>query len=461
MIADETYDVVGVGFGPANLALAIALREEAEKSDRSVSALFIESKPEFSWHEGMILPGTTLQVSFLKDLATLRDPQTWFSYLNYLRIAGRLDDFVNLRTFYPSRQEYAGYLRWAASHFPDEVCYGYRVTAIEPAEPDDDGTIRKIDIVATPVATELGSEPLRVSARAIVLGTGGTPAIPDAFQGADRDRVFHSSSYGDLMSARFTSSDAPLRVLVVGGGQSAAEIFCDLYARYPNARVYNALRDYGYRPGDSSEFSNRIFHPDAVDFIYGLTDTARERLLAGYRNTNYSVVTTTLIQRIYRLLYEERVTGNGRAKLLPMHEVVSVRDGDGAVVVELREAAGMSRKLEVDAVVLATGYERRSGISLLSNLAGHLIERPAGGYEMDPDYSACTRAGFEAGIFLQGLAEDRFGLSETLLSVAGPRAATITEALLHRADRSRQAGPLAQPRFERHAAAALPTPVPD
>lgn len=81
-------------------------------------------------HDGMLLPGTTMQVSFLKDLATMRSPRSAFTFLNYLHEQGRLPDFINLKTFFPTRVEFHDYLRWAAARVEMPVDYGFRVDSI-------------------------------------------------------------------------------------------------------------------------------------------------------------------------------------------------------------------------------------------------------------------------------------------------------------------------------------------
>jgi L-ornithine N5-oxygenase len=58
-----------------------------------------------------------LQISFLKDLVTLRNPTSPYSFVNYLKAHGRLVDFINLGTFYPCRMEFNDYLRWVAGQF--------------------------------------------------------------------------------------------------------------------------------------------------------------------------------------------------------------------------------------------------------------------------------------------------------------------------------------------------------
>ena len=94
---DEVYDLVCVGFGPASLAIAVAIH------DKGIPArvLYLECQREFKWHGGMLLPDARMQISFLKDLATLRDPQSHFTFLNYLKAKNRLVAFTNLSTFLP------------------------------------------------------------------------------------------------------------------------------------------------------------------------------------------------------------------------------------------------------------------------------------------------------------------------------------------------------------------------
>src|SRR5690606_22823680 len=66
------------------------------------------------------------------DLVSLRSPTSPYSFINYLHAHGRLVDFINLGTFYPSRFEFNDYLRWVAGHFSHQCRYGEKVTSVEP-----------------------------------------------------------------------------------------------------------------------------------------------------------------------------------------------------------------------------------------------------------------------------------------------------------------------------------------
>lgn len=75
----RVLDLAGVGFGPSNLALAVALRE----ADAGLAVRFLEKRGRFVWHGNMLLDGSRMQISFLKDLVSLRDPTSRYSFLNF------------------------------------------------------------------------------------------------------------------------------------------------------------------------------------------------------------------------------------------------------------------------------------------------------------------------------------------------------------------------------------------
>ncbi|KAI9821380.1 MAG: hypothetical protein M1832_003387 [Thelocarpon impressellum] len=137
----EVQDLICVGFGPASLAIAVALQDALTSAtppdiprlrQRSPKVLFLERQRRFAWHAGMLLPGAKMQISFIKDLATLRDPRSEFTFMNYLHKNNRLVQFSNLGTFLPLRLEYEDYMRWCATAFDDAVEYGQQVLDVTP-----------------------------------------------------------------------------------------------------------------------------------------------------------------------------------------------------------------------------------------------------------------------------------------------------------------------------------------
>jgi L-ornithine N5-monooxygenase len=109
----EIYDIIGIGFGPSNLALAICLEEMGSP----LSMCFIDANAEPGWQREMLLSGTDIQNNPLRDLATPRNPKSHYGFLNYLKQVDRLFEYLNLPFHYPLRVEYAHYIKWAAGHF--------------------------------------------------------------------------------------------------------------------------------------------------------------------------------------------------------------------------------------------------------------------------------------------------------------------------------------------------------
>ena len=278
------HDVIGVGFGPSNLALAIALDECARRSRLKCAPLFVEKQPHFTWHGGMLLPGSDMQISFLKDLVSLRDPTSPFTFVNYLHKRGRLLDFINCRTFYPSRIEFNDYLRWVAGQFKSQAAYGETIVAVEPVTAGQSVTSLRVHS-----RTLAGGETVRL-ARNLVVAVGGRPYIPQVFTKiADDPRVFHSSRYLETVEDVGLGGKAA-RVAVVGGGQSATEVTVDLRSRFPDASIDLIFRGHALKPSDSSPFVNEIFNPDYTDFVYAQPAERRDAIVRNFRNTNYAVV---------------------------------------------------------------------------------------------------------------------------------------------------------------------------
>ncbi|WP_406294847.1 lysine N(6)-hydroxylase/L-ornithine N(5)-oxygenase family protein [Embleya sp. NBC_00888] len=426
--AREIYDVVGIGFGPSNLSLAIALdeyRAEAPGDRAEPAAMFFERQPAFGWHRNMLLPATTMQISFMKDLATFRNPVSRFSFVSYLHASDRLAQFVNNQDFFPTRQEFHQYLEWAAAGFTDRVRYGSEVTGIRvPAA-------AKAEAAADHVQLEIrsGSATRVVDARNVAISTGLVPRMP---KGVLRDeRVWHSSEFLEKYS-RMNRSD--LRsVAVVGAGQSAAEITRFLYDELPDAQVFSIIPSYGYCVADDTPFANQIFDPGAVDTYYFGTDRSREAFWHYHRNTNYSVVDDEVIRDLYRRSYDEEVRGLRRLHFLNLTRVDQVkRAGDETRVSLLSLPADESRELDVDAIVFATGYDGMEPTALLGDLDRHCLRDETGRYRVTRDYRLVTTPELACGIYLQGGTEHTHGLTSSLLSNIAVRSGEIAESIMRR-----------------------------
>ncbi|MGR6918387.1 lysine N(6)-hydroxylase/L-ornithine N(5)-oxygenase family protein [[Actinomadura] parvosata] len=420
----HVHDLVGIGFGPSNLALAIALQERQERTGDLLDAVFLEKQPAFGWHRGMLLEGTTMQVSFLKDLVTMRNPTSPFSFLCYLQDKGRLLDFINHKTMFPSRMEFHDYLEWAAARLSERVEYGSEVVAVTPAEADGaGGAIEALDVVVRQADGTLVTR----RTRNLVLATGLEPVLPEGV--VSDDRVWHSEELLD----KLPSLSDPRRIVVVGAGQSAAEVTEHLHGAFPQAEVCAVFGKYGYTPADDSSFANRIFDAVAVDHFYTAPDEVKARLRAYHASTNYSVVDLDLIDELYRRHYQEKVQGKERLRILNASRLTGVeRDGSGVRATVEFLPTGERTLLEADVIVYATGYRPADPLNLLGE-ASRLCERlPGGGVRLERDYRVVTAPELRCGIYVQGASEHTHGLTSTLLSNTAIRVGEIVESVADR-----------------------------
>ncbi|GAA0525344.1 lysine N(6)-hydroxylase/L-ornithine N(5)-oxygenase family protein [Paractinoplanes ferrugineus] len=426
------YDLVGVGFGPSNLALAIAVTEHnGQTGDAPVTALFLERQPSFGWHRGMLLADATMQVSFLKDLVTLRNPTSEYSYLCYLRDRDRLIDFVNHKSFFPLRVEFHDYLEWAAAKVPDMVRYAHEVDQVVPVLRD--GVVAAFDVRVRHAG---GVSTYR--ARNLVVATGLRPRIPAGVDACDR--IWHSR---DLLTniGRLDGAD-PARFVVVGAGQSAAEVTAFLHDRFPRAEVCGVFSRYGYSPADDSSFANRIFDPAAVDDYYGAPPEIKKMLMNYHSNTNYAVVDHDLIDELYRRAYREKVAGVQRLRLLNVSRLAAAKETeDGRVEVTIETlTTGELSTITADVLICATGYQPVDPFPLLGEAARHYRRDEFGRAVVERDYRIAADPSVTAGVYLQGGTEHSHGITASLLSNAAVRSGDIVRSI---AARLRAGRPLA------------------
>ncbi|MGK4908147.1 lysine N(6)-hydroxylase/L-ornithine N(5)-oxygenase family protein [Streptomyces albus] len=425
--AIDTYDVVGIGFGPSNLSLAISLEEHrANVLTDPVTAAFFERQPEFGWHRDMLLPSATMQISFLKDLVTFRNPTSRFSFVSFLHAHDRLAQFVNRKEFFPTRREFHQYLEWAESRMRNVVTYGAAVTALR--RPADAGPGTPLDRLEVEVRDAAHGGTRVVHAHNVVVSTGLRPRMPDGV--ARGERVWHSSEF----LTRFGRTDpAALRtVAVVGAGQSAAELTRFLHANLPHAQVHAVLPSYGYAVADDTPFANQVFDADAVDDHYFGDDSTRDAFWRYHRNTNYGVVDDADTRALYQIVYDEEVSGAKRLHYHNLTKVHSVREHGQRQRLLLRRLRGGDREFDVDAVVFATGYAPMDPAGLLGDLDRHCLRDDAGRHRVTRDYRLVTTEELSCGIYLQGGTEHTHGLTSSLLSNIAVRSGEIADSIVQR-----------------------------
>jgi lysine N6-hydroxylase len=397
---------VGVGVGPANLSLASLMHGRPQLTN-----LFLDKKEQFTWHDGQQIAGSGLQVSIFKDLVTLADPTSPFSFLSYLHAVGRIYHFINARFEAVTRREFRDYMAWAADR-NENVVFGEEVLSVD------------FHAGAFRVETDRRA----VTADNISIGIGTAPWVP-ACAGALGGRSFHVSDH--LAKA---ADLAGLRVAVVGGGQSGAEAFLDLVSRPADRRprrVSWVSRRANFLPLDDSPFTNDWYMPDFSDYFAGLPAHARADFNERHVLTSDGITESTL-REIYQCLYVHRFLEDARdlAGLHPNREVTRVaRDVDGSYHLSLAHAdhPELRERLDVDAVIWATGF-RPARLGFLDPIAGRL-EREGAEHRIDDHFAASWDGPPQNRIFLQNTARNQRGLADPNLSLLAWRSQRILDRI--------------------------------
>lgn len=401
-MSDPIYDLVGVGFGtlpantgPANLALCIALHESDEAKLKNFSMLFLEKQPQFAWHPSLLLPGAQLQVSPIKDLATMRDPTSAYTFLNFLHCQGRLVQYINREEKVPSRKEWSAYLAWAAQRMNFYTRYSRSVVDIEPVERN--GVVDHLRISAKNTIT---GEVEIVLARNVTTAVGGSANVPDVFKSmynwssSDPEtvsRVVHASTFLPQMARlekelqrRVLDPDAPrMRLAVIGGGQSSAEMLTYLRDRFPGADLDMLVRASALVPSDDSPFVNSAaFDPASVSTFWESSARVRRAQLDEFKRTNYSVVRNDLLSHVYEMVYDQEIDYHdpympekGTVRIMAntvLENAESLEDGSIRITSNTTTGGSVHRSDVYDAVFLGTGFQRAPNtLPFIHTLAKH------------------------------------------------------------------------------------------
>ncbi|MCC5580336.1 SidA/IucD/PvdA family monooxygenase [Microtetraspora sp. AC03309] len=409
----STHDFIAIGLGPYNLGLACLTEPIGE-----LDGLFLESKPDFDWHPGMLLDFATLQTPFMADLVTLADPTSPYSFLNYLKESGRLYPFYIREIFYPVRAEYNAYCRWAAAKLRC-VRFGHEVTSVVYDDADGHYVVRAV-VTGTGETTEH-------RARRLVLGTGTPPYIPETCADLGGDFI-HNADYLDGKAA-LQAKDS---ITVVGSGQSAAEIYHDLLADIDTHgyRLNWVTRSPRFFPLEYTKLTLEMTSPEYVDYFHALPEETRYRLEAEQKGL-FKGINADLINEIFDLLYQKTVTGPVPTRLMTNTTLAGAayNEPSGTYTLRLRhDEQGRDFTLTTQGLVLATGYKYRIP-SFLDPVRDRIRQDGRGRFDVARNYSIDT-TGHE--IFLQNGATHAHSVTSPDLGMGPYRNSWIIRELLGR-----------------------------
>ncbi|MEV0843551.1 SidA/IucD/PvdA family monooxygenase [Actinocatenispora sera] len=411
----ETLDVVAVGIGPFNLALA-ALADDLPE----LRFAAYDAKPRFDWHPGVLFDWATVQVSFLADLVSLVRPTSRWSFLSYLADRDRMYQFYVAERFHLPRREYADYCGWAAERLPS-THFGVEVTALDWNPERRLWTVRLRD----------SARERTVEARHVVLGVGTRPVLPAPLRAIRGDRVIHSASY--LSTVDGWGGDVR-HVAVVGSGQSGAEVFLDLLRRQRERgwAVSWLTRTAGFAPLDYTKLVLEYTTPEYMHYFHRLEPAVRDRLI-GTQWQLYKGIDSETIDAIHGELYHRLIDDTlPPVRLYPATTIAdATRDGDGIELSCTHADTGSSGKLRADAVVAATGYAAEPP-ALLDPVRSLIDWDEQGRYRIDAQHRIRTAPLVSGGLYVQNAELHTHGAAAPDLGIGAYRSATILNAVTGR-----------------------------
>jgi lysine N6-hydroxylase len=376
-----------------------------------ITNLFVDKKECFGWHDGQQIPDTTIQVSMLKDLVSLSQPTSEYSFLSYLHESGRLYHYINAQFDAVPRQEFRNYMEWACRK-NENIAFGQEAVSVEYS-----------DVFRIQLSTAA------VTADNIVVGVGIQPRVPPQAFPYLGNRQFHVSDF--MGKARNLGG---LRVGVVGGGQSGAEAFLDLISRDGTdmpRRVVWISRRANYFPLDDSPFTNDYYMPSYSDYFASLDAVTRKAFNARNILTSDGVSASTL-RLIYQRIYAQHFI-NGNADLVALYpnrqvtQVTPVTSGAWRLTLANNDHLDAAESTELDVVIWATGYV--SATTDFLNPVKARLEREGDEFKIDDSFAVQWDGPEDHNIFVQNAARGQRGLADPNLSLNAWRSQRILDRL--------------------------------
>ncbi len=400
-------DLIGIGIGPSNLSTA-ALLEPV----KNIESIFFDFKPEFQWYPGMLFPEATIQVSWLKDLATLVDPTSRHTFLAFLAHTKRIYRFSMARFPRVKRREFNQYFQWVSQSLPN---LHFNTNVENVAFNKDQFTVSHSKGVST--------------AKNIVIAAGQTAKVPDCVRPHLCSTVFHATQF-----IKESKDLADKRVVVVGGGQSGAELVNQLLLNRSAlpANIRWMSRRSNFLPIDDSPFTNEFFTPSYSEYFFQLPDLEKRKLI-GQQSMASDGINLDLLEDIYRNLYEvDLIEGRGKLAALHFnHNLIDFKkEKNGWCLICKNTSTGETNSYEADIVIFATGFGYQPP-AFLAPLMGRLHTNPLG-FNINENFCIQWDGPKENKIFIQNGARHVRGVADPNLSLVAWRSAKIINCLAAR-----------------------------
>lgn len=195
--------------------------------------------------------------------------------------------------------------------------------ALRPEEHSEGADVKVLRVTSRQVAT---GETITRYTRNLVVSAGGSPKFPAELSTPElvaSQRVVHTAQFLERIdpllerivpAAAAQKLNRPLRLAVIGAGQSAAECFLHLRSKLApllpagndaleRPQIDLLIRSSALRNTDESQFINEVFDPSMSQAMFRLGEEERTRVLDEAKNTNYSIVNPRTLEAVSAFLH--------------------------------------------------------------------------------------------------------------------------------------------------------------
>lgn len=396
------YDVIGIGIGPSNLSTAALMQPFASK----LHAIFFDDKKDFSWHPGLMFPDAKLQVSILKDLVTMIDPTSAFSFLNYLKEQRKLYIFAARNGFNKvTRKEFEHYLKWVVSQLNNLYF---------------NSPVETISYNGSMFMVKVGDQ--LFESRNILMGAGLTSNIPDFCRSWLSSTLFHSSQF-----LKQYNNYSGKNISIIGGGQSSCEIIKFMLQQPEDAlpvRINWVFRNHKLNLLEDTPFANELYTPNYSEYIYSLKNDKRTKLIEEQKFTSDGVSEST-INEVYDLLYYSKFNTNCKIHIYNDCALTDLKKINNQYLMSLNNN---NLIVESDIIILGTGFHYKIP-KCIEGLANN-YQTENGVFMVDKNFRLIPKSVMEGSILIHNGAKHVRGVADPNLSLVAWRSGIIINTLL-------------------------------
>lgn len=240
-----THDVVCIGFGTKGLAFSTVLADH----DPSQRVLIVERDSRFNDDLGFAAEDRSAGSTFLRDLITLRNPRSEFTFVNFLHETNLLVAFTNASQLITSRRLTARYMAWVAQKIEQLgwVSFNKEAVNIKPTGIAANGQVTRWTIDLRASGNGAAS---KVSCKRLIVATGAQSRLPKSLASPKLSSNVLPLNESAQLLQRVHNAERPLSIAIIGADQEAVELFEHLISAPGHHRATMVLAGSALRVDD-------------------------------------------------------------------------------------------------------------------------------------------------------------------------------------------------------------------